>query len=177
MIKRQKGFTLIELMIVVAIVGILAAIALPAYQDYTIRTRVLEGINLASGAKQLISTSVNTGAELNSTAATWNAQAGGAGAISKYVERIQISAATGEVIIEFNETNLGAIADASTLVYSPYINTDLGPINLAAALAAGQSGPMDWGCASATNNISAGRNLPATTAGTLLPQFAPSECR
>lgn len=49
--KQQKGFTLIELMIVVAIVGILAAIAIPAYQDYTIRARVTEGLSLASAAK------------------------------------------------------------------------------------------------------------------------------
>ena len=49
--KVQKGFTLIELMIVVAIIGILAAVAIPAYQDYTIRARVTEGLNLASTAK------------------------------------------------------------------------------------------------------------------------------
>ena len=53
--KKQQGFTLIELMIVVAIIGILAAIAIPAYQDYTIRAQVSEGINLASGAKAAIS--------------------------------------------------------------------------------------------------------------------------
>jgi len=54
MIERQKGFTLIELMIVVAIIGILASIAIPAYLDYAVRTQVSHGINLASGAKAAV---------------------------------------------------------------------------------------------------------------------------
>ena len=53
--NKQQGFTLIELMIVVAIIGILAAIAIPAYQDYTIRAQVSEGLSLASGAKAAVS--------------------------------------------------------------------------------------------------------------------------
>ena len=70
--NAQKGFTLIELMIVVAIIGILAAIAIPAYQDYTKRTHVSEGLNLASGAKTAVT-------EYYSTKGTWptsNASAG-----------------------------------------------------------------------------------------------------
>lgn len=60
--KVQSGFTLIELMIVVAIIGILAAIALPAYQDYTIRAKVSEGMVIASGAKATVSENIANGA-------------------------------------------------------------------------------------------------------------------
>jgi type IV pilus assembly protein PilA len=63
MTKLQKGFTLIELMIVVAIIGILAAIAIPAYQDYTVRAQVTEGMNLAAAAKAAVAESfLKTGA-------------------------------------------------------------------------------------------------------------------
>ena len=66
---KQKGFTLIELMIVVAIIGILAAIAIPAYQDYTIRARVTEGLELASSAKLAVSETTITNNALPATQA------------------------------------------------------------------------------------------------------------
>lgn len=84
--KAQKGFTLIELMITVAIVGILAAVALPAYQDYTIRAQVTEGISLASGAKSAVS-------EYHSNKGTLpddDEEAGFGGASGKYVSEVAI---------------------------------------------------------------------------------------
>jgi len=68
-LSNQKGFTLIELMIVVAIIGILAAIAIPAYQDYTIRARVTEGLEMASSAKLAVSETAMTNNALPATQA------------------------------------------------------------------------------------------------------------
>lgn len=175
--NMQKGFTLIELMIVVAIIGILAAVALPAYQDYTIRARVTEGVGLAASAKQLIGTDANTVAELAALATTWNAQVGGLGAVSKYVTSVQIAGLTGEITVIFNAGNVGSIPAASSLVYTPYRQVTGGPQLLAAAFGNNLTGTVDWGCSSVTNTVSAARGLPRITAGTLPAQFAPSECR
>jgi len=175
----QKGFTLIELMIVVAIIGILAAVALPAYQDYTIRAKITEGIGLASALKADMSTMY--AADGMTGVAAFADQVALSPPQSKYVSAIAITKTTGEITVTYNNTNVGkAVAASSTLVFSPYLVSTVGATKTVAKLAAaaaGSTGSIDWACSSTTSVTATNRGLTGATAGTLDPRFAPSECK
>src|SRR3569623_1357428 len=118
----QQGFTLIELMIVVAIIAILAAIALPAYQDYLIRSQESEGAVLTDGAKTAIVEFYSNTGRFPSK----NASAGLASPISiagKYVKSIDVQTTPGQIIALFNSTDANVKIQGKKLIYSAITNT------------------------------------------------------
>jgi type IV pilus assembly protein PilA len=119
--QMQKGFTLIELMIVVAIIGILAAIAIPAYQDYTVRAQVTEGLSLAGAAKAAVAESFsNTGlAPANRTEAGMSTAA--TDTSGKYVASVGV--ANGSITITYGG-GANAVINAQTLGLTPYETGD-----------------------------------------------------
>ena len=176
-IQRSKGFTLIELMIVVAIVGILAAVALPAYQDYTIRAKVTEGIVLASALKPFIADNASSAtpdaigglyATMQTGAATLCAGAGTCtlfGAATRNVTSIVGTTANGLITVTYDASLVPAGANI----------VQLWPSSNGAVIAAGAppAGPIQWDCYAAGKAAVNG----ATNGATLLAKYAPANCR
>jgi type IV pilus assembly protein PilA len=165
--KVQQGFTLIELMIVVAIIGILAAIAIPAYNDYTIRAKVTEGLNLADAAKTTIAEGWESG-DVNGLAAaagSWTF------AGTKYVSAITINAADGQIVVSYNTAANGipALVGANQLTLTPSIG--------GAKLAAGLTGNIDWACVSSTKVTAGALYTGAAPGAPVLAKYVPTQCK
>jgi type IV pilus assembly protein PilA len=158
----QKGFTLIELMIVIAIIGILAAIAIPAYQNYTIRSQVTEGLSLADGWK----TSISEFYAQNGSFPTTSGTSGGAGAIAvsgassgKYVSAVNV-AAGGQIKVTYGGTQASTKLPLAAILYlSPGLDPNYDVV---------------WVCGSAT--VPTGVTGITQTASTVSAAYLPTSC-
>jgi type IV pilus assembly protein PilA len=154
----QSGFTLMELMIVVAIVGILAAFAVPNYQDYLMRARVSEGLNLAEPAKTVVTENAMSASEKLNTG--WTPPAA-----TTNVASLAISETSGEITISYT-----AAAGGGTLILVPYYKaaTSTDTALVAKTLPADL---IQWACKASGSSFALGGT------GTIPAKYVPANCR
>jgi len=163
----QKGFTLIELMIVVAIIGILAAIAIPAYQDYTIRSQVSEGLTLAAAAKAAVAESFSNSGVPPADRTAAGMSATDTDTSGKYVTGVDV--ANGVITITYgNEVN--GVINGETMTLTPYESADLS-VAWRCGFADAPTGTVELGTAAG-----AATAYVAPSAG-MLEKYLPAACR
>ncbi|WP_373796268.1 pilin [Neisseria dentiae] len=172
--EKEKGFTLIELMIVVGIIGLLAAIAIPAYSNYTVRAKLTEGIIAAAHLKTAVNEAYLKGGmvQVGSVAKSHNAIPADEKS-SKYIAGTTIDAATGAISVQLasgEQSGLPGDAQGGTLVFTPFIDQKTLPNSIA------RTG-VDWACASDAAEVAKKRGFQNMKMGTLPAKYAPSECR
>ena len=178
--NKNKGFTLIELMVTLAIVGILVAITLPAYQTFTIKARVSEGLALIVPFKNEIVVDGRTSiTDLNNAITELNGRSDGTGVNSKYVDSIQADPVTGVITITYNAASVGLGENENTLVFTPLVRRQSagGFDTLPQAFAVANMGIVSWACASDTHETAEAYGLTPVQPGTLPAKYAPPECR